>query len=120
MTAWSRPSADRDQQISDRPDRWPGRSGHGLIGMRERVALFGGTLEAGARPGRRLPGRRPPPAGQRLTVSIRVLVADDQASVRVGFLTILNAPRDLEVVGEAADGAEAMELASGRPRPTSP
>jgi DNA-binding NarL/FixJ family response regulator len=44
-------------------------------------------------------------------VTIRVLVADDQALVRSGFRLILEARDDLEVVGEAEDGAEAVELA---------
>jgi DNA-binding NarL/FixJ family response regulator len=44
-------------------------------------------------------------------VSIRVLVADDQALVRSGFRMILEARDDIEVVGEAEDGAEAVELA---------
>jgi DNA-binding NarL/FixJ family response regulator len=44
-------------------------------------------------------------------VSIRVLVADDQALVRGGFRMILEAKDDLEVVGEAEDGAQAAELA---------
>jgi len=46
-------------------------------------------------------------------VSIRVLLADDQALVRAGFRKILEGDADIEVVGEAADGAEAIELARG-------
>jgi DNA-binding NarL/FixJ family response regulator len=42
---------------------------------------------------------------------ISVLLADDQALVRTGFHLILSAETDLEVVGEAADGLEAVELA---------
>ncbi len=42
---------------------------------------------------------------------IRVLVADDQALVRAGFKALLDAREDIEVVGEAADGAEAVSLA---------
>ncbi|MCD9197488.1 response regulator [Aeromicrobium wangtongii] len=42
---------------------------------------------------------------------IRVLVADDQALVRTGFRMILAVEDDLEVVGEAADGAAAVEQA---------
>jgi DNA-binding NarL/FixJ family response regulator len=42
---------------------------------------------------------------------ISVLLADDQALVRTGFGLILNAEADLEVVGEAGDGIEAVELA---------
>jgi DNA-binding NarL/FixJ family response regulator len=44
-------------------------------------------------------------------MSIRVLIADDEALVRRGFTMILDAEPDLEVVGEAADGRAAVELA---------
>ena len=42
---------------------------------------------------------------------LRVLVADDQHLVRHGFRMILDAEDDIEVVGEAADGVRAVELA---------
>jgi len=42
---------------------------------------------------------------------IRVLLADDQALVRGGFRSILEGQPDMVVVGEAADGVEAVELA---------
>jgi DNA-binding NarL/FixJ family response regulator len=41
-------------------------------------------------------------------VSIRVLIADDQQLVRAGFTMILDSEEDIEVVGEAADGTEAV------------
>jgi DNA-binding NarL/FixJ family response regulator len=47
---------------------------------------------------------------------IRVVVADDQALVRGGFRMILEAQADIDVVGEAADGREALDVA----RATSP
>jgi DNA-binding NarL/FixJ family response regulator len=43
---------------------------------------------------------------------IRVLLADDQALVRAGFAALLDAQEDIEVVGEAGDGAEAVRLAA--------
>ncbi len=42
---------------------------------------------------------------------IRVAIVDDQALVRTGFRMVLEAEPDLEVVGEAGDGAAAIELA---------
>jgi DNA-binding NarL/FixJ family response regulator len=42
---------------------------------------------------------------------IRVLIADDQALVRAGFRALLDAQDGIEVVGEAAHGREAVELA---------
>jgi DNA-binding NarL/FixJ family response regulator len=41
-------------------------------------------------------------------MSIRVLIADDQSMVRTGFHVFLNSQSDIEVVGEAADGEEAV------------
>jgi DNA-binding NarL/FixJ family response regulator len=49
-------------------------------------------------------------------VSIRVLLVDDQALLRTGFRMILQAQPDLEVVGEAVDGADAVrQVAALRP-----
>jgi DNA-binding NarL/FixJ family response regulator len=49
-------------------------------------------------------------------MSARVVVADDQTLVRAGFRLLVDSAPDLEVVGEAVDGAEALELAR-RERP---
>lgn len=49
-------------------------------------------------------------------MSIRVVIVDDQTLVRVGFRMILDAQDDVDVVGEAADGGEAVALV----RDTSP
>ena len=42
---------------------------------------------------------------------IGVLIADDEALVRGGFRAMLEVQPDIEVVGEAADGEQALELA---------
>ena len=41
-------------------------------------------------------------------MSLRVLIVDDQALVRAGFRMILDAEKDIDVAGEAADGADAV------------
>ncbi|WP_172381930.1 response regulator transcription factor [Streptomyces sp. MNP-20] len=44
-------------------------------------------------------------------MAVRVVVVDDQAVVRAGFAAVIDAEPDLTVTGQAADGAEAVELA---------
>jgi DNA-binding NarL/FixJ family response regulator len=70
---------------------------------------------AGRRPAarRRLPRRGPPPGrcGRIHRMTVRVVVADDQTLVRAGFRVLVDSAPDLEVVGEAGDGVEAVELA---------
>jgi DNA-binding NarL/FixJ family response regulator len=45
-------------------------------------------------------------------MTIRILIADDHSVIRAGLRTILSAQPDLEIVGEAADGNEALRLAN--------
>ncbi|MBB5078906.1 response regulator [Nonomuraea endophytica] len=44
-------------------------------------------------------------------MSTRIVIADDQDDVRIGFRLILDSQPDMTVVGEAADGTKAVELA---------
>jgi DNA-binding NarL/FixJ family response regulator len=46
-------------------------------------------------------------------MTIRVVVADDQGMVRSGFTVLLNAQPDIEVIGEAVNGREAITQAAG-------
>lgn len=46
-----------------------------------------------------------------ISAPIRVLIADDQSLIRRGMSLILSAEADIEVVGQAADGIEAVDLA---------
>ncbi|MET8724071.1 MULTISPECIES: response regulator [Streptomyces] len=50
----------------------------------------------------------PPPSGSAPT---RVLVCDDQALIRMGLVTIIDAQPDMEVVGECGDGRKGVDLA---------
>src|SRR5205823_10090588 len=61
--------------------------------------------------------RAAPPVRGPLAMSdrIAVLIVDDHPVVRQGLRTLLELQDDLEIAGEAADGAEAVELVRGRP-----
>src|SRR5579875_2697824 len=43
-------------------------------------------------------------------MTVRLVLADDQRMVRAGFTRLLDGEADIDVVGEAADGAQAVEL----------
>ncbi len=83
-----------------------GDGGSGIPGMRERAAALGGDLQAGAGSRRRVP--RACEASDQGRRMIRVLIADDQELVRAGFHALVDSQPDLEVVGEADDGRQAV------------
>ena len=105
-----------------KPEKLVAGEGFGLVGMRERVELLGGQLQTGPAPGGGFrvharipldPAAEPSTAPRRLfpMTAVRVLIADDQALVRTGFRMILGEEESLNVIGEASDGLEAVEMA---------
>ncbi len=114
--------------------------GFGLFSIRERIELVGGTMEIDSQPGggTRISltapcasPKGPVPAktvGSQVVTGgyaarqadqrtpqdqsvIRVLLADDHEVVRMGLTRLLQMEPDIEVVGQAADGLEALEIA---------
>src|ERR1700722_12750607 len=73
-----------------------------------------GCVACASGPARRPRRTRPPPRKRPDEGShpmIRVLLADDQGLIRAGFRVLLEAADDIEVVGEAVNGEQAVELA---------
>ncbi len=87
------------------------RARYGHLGMRERVGLFHGELRLGPRLGGGYEVSASLPLNVGSDVTIRVLVADDQPLMRAAFEMTLSPESDIECVGEAADGVEAVEQA---------
>ena len=108
------------------------RGGLGLFGIRERLTVMGGYMDVDSEPGRgtrfvlRAPGalvtsgtavsgstQGDTGGGDRAAARrpVRVLLADDHAVVREGLRELLSEQPQLEVVGEAADGVEAVAQA---------
>jgi DNA-binding NarL/FixJ family response regulator len=88
--------------------RDPPSEGGGLQGMRERVTALAGGFSAHARPEGGFRGMGFASAGD--AMSVRVVLADDQALIRVGLRALIDAEPDIEVVGEASDGEEALRV----------
>jgi CheY-like chemotaxis protein len=96
----------------------------GLFTIKERMAKLNGRLEVQSLPGQGTSVTLVVPCGEpeadqpdgkpETTERLRVLLVDDHAMVREGLRSILESYQDLEVVGEAGDGMEAIKLARTR------
>jgi DNA-binding NarL/FixJ family response regulator len=89
------------------PDERPATAGEVLAALSETTAPA--QTERASPPLTRTSSA--PSAYQQPGQSVRILLVDDQALFRAGLRTLLSAQRDFEIVGEAANGEEALRLA---------
>jgi hypothetical protein len=114
-----------------------GGRGFGLFGIQERLAFMGGTLKVESSPGQgsrfvlsvpittptatdlEFEGTSILPQAHSIAsdcadrgLKLRLVVADDHPIVRQGIVSLLANEPDMEVVGQAADGQEAVDLAA--------
>lgn len=124
----------KDQGRGFDPDQAsPTSGGFGLFSIRQRLDLMGGSVRVESRPGNGASVTLTVPSRQAPTVSpavsparsgrdrrpgrseqrprIRVLLVDDQQILREGLGALLRDHPDFDVVGEAADGEQAVQLA---------
>ncbi len=117
-------------------DRRGDAVGFGLFSIQQRLQLIGGSMDvegapglgtcvvlrapAGSAPRSAAPAAGGPAVGAGATgagpvpeagARIRVVIADDHRILRQGLIALLRGDADIEVVGEAADGAEAVDMA---------
>ena len=97
-----------------------GGEGAGLAGMRTRLTAIGGSVRANRRTRHAVDtGRAAPPRPRRRRGGgdvIRVLIAEDQSMILGALAALLEIEQDIDVVGQARSGPEALELAA-RQRP---
>jgi CheY-like chemotaxis protein len=114
------------QELRDAP-------GFGLLNIRERIELLGGRMKIKSAPGKGSAFFIAVPAGEQVAAPLsaaagvktgqpeaarppgedrlRVLLADDHEIVRQGLIAVLSEEHTIEIVGEAANGREAVNLA---------
>lgn len=128
--------SDKGRGFDPAKKKFAAKDGFGLFSIKERISLLGGDMAIDSAPGsgtrvlisvpvpempeaeaKPLPETYMHPGEKKISVQkqddskIRVLVADDHSIVREGICELLRSIQDIEIIGEASDGKDAVDKA---------